>query len=169
MRFHQLAEQLRRFAQKRRQRRGRTWRAQAKHDIERVQGGPALPNGFAKQPPKIVAIDCAGELLLADHESDATSRAFRRRGEQLEMRPVETPACLKQIGKGRRAPKPVALVRADRRSRGQKGDGRAECRAQTASRTRPFARRARRTLRPPILFIRARKPCVRLRRTTEGW
>jgi hypothetical protein len=24
-------------------------------------------------------------------------------------------------------------------------------------------------LRPPAVFIRARKPCVRLRLTTEGW
>lgn len=40
---------------------------------------------------------------------------------------------------------------------------------QTASRARPLARRARRTLRPPTVFIRARKPCVRLRLTTEGW
>jgi hypothetical protein len=29
------------------------------------------------------------------------------------------------------------------------------------SRLRPFARRALITLRPPTLFIRARKPCVR--------
>ena len=40
---------------------------------------------------------------------------------------------------------------------------------QGASRARPFARRAESTVRPPTLFIRARKPCVRLRLTTEGW
>jgi ribonuclease P protein component len=32
-----------------------------------------------------------------------------------------------------------------------------------------LARRAFRTWRPPRVAIRARKPCVRLRRTTEGW
>jgi hypothetical protein len=32
-----------------------------------------------------------------------------------------------------------------------------------------LARRARRTLRPPTDFIRARNPWVRFRRTTEGW
>jgi hypothetical protein len=41
-------------------------------------------------------------------------------------------------------------------------------RIQTPSRTRPFARRARMTARPPRVFMRTRKPCVRLRRTTEG-
>jgi hypothetical protein len=40
---------------------------------------------------------------------------------------------------------------------------------QTASRARPFARRARSTARPPRVRIRTRKPCVRLRRVTDGW
>lgn len=42
-------------------------------------------------------------------------------------------------------------------------------RRQTARRARPLARRARITARPPLVFIRSRKPCVRFRRTTEGW
>lgn len=33
---------------------------------------------------------------------------------------------------------------------------------------RPFARRARITERPPRVFMRTRKPCVLLRRTTDG-
>jgi hypothetical protein len=167
--IRQRTKQLGRFAQQSGQRRRGTWDSQPKHDIERVQGGPALAHGFAKKPPNIIALDCTSELLLADDESDATGRAFRGRREQLEMRPVEPPTCLEQTGKCRRAPKSVALVRAYRQGRGQRGVGCAGCRVQTASRTRPFARRARRTLRPPILFMRARKPCVRLRRTTEGW
>jgi hypothetical protein len=40
---------------------------------------------------------------------------------------------------------------------------------QTAKRARPFARRALITARPPRVFMRTRKPCVRLRRVTEGW
>jgi hypothetical protein len=86
----------------------------------------------------------------------------------LKMSPIEAPPCLEQSGECRRAPESVALVRAYRDGRGQRGASRAGRCAQTASRARPFARRARRTLRPPILFMRARKPCVRLRRTTEG-
>lgn len=39
----------------------------------------------------------------------------------------------------------------------------------TAKRLRPLARRAFKTARPPLVAIRARKPWVRLRRTTEGW
>ena len=39
---------------------------------------------------------------------------------------------------------------------------------QTASRARPLARRADRTLRPPTVFMRARKPCVRARRIFDG-
>jgi hypothetical protein len=40
---------------------------------------------------------------------------------------------------------------------------------QTPSRFRPLARRARMTERPPRVFMRTRKPWVRLRRVTEGW
>ena len=40
---------------------------------------------------------------------------------------------------------------------------------QTARRLRPLARRERITARPPRDFWRTRKPCVRLRRRTEGW
>jgi hypothetical protein len=39
---------------------------------------------------------------------------------------------------------------------------------QALNRARPLARRARSTLRPPRVRLRARKPCVRLRRFTEG-
>jgi hypothetical protein len=39
---------------------------------------------------------------------------------------------------------------------------------QTASRALPFALRALMTARPALVFIRTRKPCVRLRRVLEG-
>src|SRR5690348_7795987 len=42
-------------------------------------------------------------------------------------------------------------------------------RSYTASRLRPFARRLLMTFRPPNVFMRARKPWVRARRTFEGW
>ena len=144
------------------------WGPQPKHDIERVQGRPALAHCFAKKPAKVVTLDRACEQLFSDDESDPTNRAFRGGREQLKMSPVETSTCLEQTRECRCAPEPVALVRAYRDGRAQSGASRAGRRAQTASRVRPFARRARRTLRPPILFMRARKPCVRLRRTTEG-
>jgi hypothetical protein len=34
---------------------------------------------------------------------------------------------------------------------------------------RPLARRAEITARPPRVFMRVRKPCVRARLTLEGW
>ena len=40
---------------------------------------------------------------------------------------------------------------------------------QTASRALPFALRALITARPALVFMRTRKPCVRLRRVLEGW
>lgn len=40
---------------------------------------------------------------------------------------------------------------------------------QTAKRLRPLARRALITLRPPFVFMRTKKPCVRARRVLEGW
>jgi hypothetical protein len=40
---------------------------------------------------------------------------------------------------------------------------------QTASRARPFARRARMTARPPRVRIRTRNPWVRFLFMTEGW
>jgi len=41
--------------------------------------------------------------------------------------------------------------------------------AQTASRLRPLARRALMTARPPLVFMRTKKPWVRARRVFEGW
>jgi hypothetical protein len=58
-------------------------------------------------------------------------------------------------------PQPIA--------RGSRGFN-AGCNAdQTERRARPFARRADNTLRPPTVFMRARKPCVRARRIFDGW
>lgn len=51
---------------------------------------------------------------------------------------------------------------------GSSGGGRRRNVRQTESRARPFARRADRTLRPPTVFMRARKPCVRARRSFDG-
>lgn len=164
----QSSEELGRLAQQCGQSRRGTGDPQPEHYIECVQRRPSLAHRFAKKPPHVVAVDRAGKLLLPNNEAHPADRACRGGREQLEMRSVDSPPRLEQTGKGRGPPEPVALVRADR-GRGQNSNGSAGCGAQTASRTRPFARRARRTLRPPILFMRARKPWVRLRRTTEGW
>jgi hypothetical protein len=36
-------------------------------------------------------------------------------------------------------------------------------------RARPLARRAAITARPPFVFMRTKKPCVRARRVFDGW
>lgn len=41
--------------------------------------------------------------------------------------------------------------------------------SQTLTRARPLARLALRTLRPPLVLMRARNPCVLLRLRTLGW
>src|SRR5947209_1171046 len=43
-----------------------------------------------------------------------------------------------------------------------------EASRQTVSRLRPLARRRFNTFRPPLVFIRSRKPCVFFRRRTFG-
>jgi len=40
---------------------------------------------------------------------------------------------------------------------------------QTANRLRPLARLALMTARPPRVFMRTKKPCVRARRVFDGW
>lgn len=75
--IRQGIEELGRFAQQPGQRRRRTGYPQPKHDIERVQVVPATAHRFAKKPPQVVALDCAGKLLFADDKSDPADRAFR--------------------------------------------------------------------------------------------
>jgi hypothetical protein len=75
--IRQRIEELGRFAQQAGQRRRRTGYPQPKHDIECVQVGPAPAHRFAKEPPQVVALDRAGELLFADDKSDPADRAFR--------------------------------------------------------------------------------------------
>ena len=84
-----------------------------------------LAHCFAKKPTKVVTLDRACEQLFSDDESDPTNRAFRGRREQLKMCPVETPPGLEQTRECWCAPESVALVRAYRNVRGQRGASRA--------------------------------------------
>ena len=76
-RIRQGIEELGRFAQQPGQRLPRTGYPQPKHDIERVQVGPAPAHRFAKKPSQVVALDRAGKLFFADDKSDPADRAFR--------------------------------------------------------------------------------------------
>lgn len=83
------------------------------------------------------------------------------RGDQLQKLGVVPRPSAKERFESLRAAQAIA-GRAAYVARGRNVD-------QTESRARPFARRADRTLRPPTVFIRARKPCVRARRIFDGW
>ena len=80
------------------------------------------------------------------------------RGDQLHIVAITPAPCLEQRVEGAGSGQPVRAEAAQRRGRDQ-----------GVRRARPLARRAESTLRPPMDFMRARNPCVRLRLTTEGW
>jgi len=120
---------------------------------------------FAQPDPKhaadAIAIDRARQRLLADDDPGPAAFARGHGADHLQESTFAAPAAAKHRIEGARAREPVPAASTEH-CRGTSVD-------QGARRARPFARRAERTLRPPTLFIRARKPCVRLRLTTEGW
>ena len=133
----------------------------ANDQIEALNHRARVTQHNAKHPAHAVAIDGARQRLGSDHEPDAPARASRRNRDKLKEFTVAAPARTKNLLEGADAGEPAAATCA--------GHRREPIANQGASRVRPFARRAERTLRPPTLFMRARKPCVRLRLTTEGW
>lgn len=114
---------------------------------------------FADQAADAVSRHCARRQPLRNDQRD--SRTGGRVGEPIQVEPVgaRDPSGPQYRGDRCRAETLVATQTRAARA----------CRQTTPSRARPFARRARITARPPRLRIRTRKPCVRLRRTTEGW
>jgi len=93
--------------------------------------------------------------------ADAAGRLRGRARDQLQVLPVMTGTVpeyrLERAGAAKTIPG------------GPSGRRRSRNERQTASRARPLARRAERTLRPPTVFMRARNPCVRARRIFDGW
>ena len=123
------------------------WRSRS--DIETQCGVAPNPQHLAQHPSEPVAVDGARQLLPADHIANPSGSCWDWRDEQLDSTRVQTAPVVENPRERRWAPQPIRAT-------------------QTARRTRPLARRARRTLRPPTDRIRARKPWVRLRRMTEG-
>ena len=132
--------------------------AHAQDDVEGLDRRTRAAHAFAQPPPQPVAIDSAAHHLARDDVADAARGLCRRRDDQLQERAVVARPSPEQRFERLRAAKAVA----GRRQTGCR-NGR-----QTDSRARPFARRADRTLRPPTVFMRARKPCVRARRIFDG-
>jgi hypothetical protein len=120
---------------------------------------------FAQYPPDAVAIDRVAQDFLPDDVAHAAGRRLGWRGDELQPRAVVASAGAKYRFERANPAEPVTTSAANLRT----GRGRRDCCCdQGASRARPLARRAESTLRPPTVFIRARKPWVRLRLTTEG-
>jgi hypothetical protein len=133
----------------------------AKDDVECVDRRTRRPDRLAQLAPQPIAIDGAAHRLARDDEADAPRRLRGGRRDQLQELGVVPRSPAKERFERLRAAKAVtgeAAVAARVANAGQ-----------TESRARPFARRAERTLRPPTVFMRARKPCVRARRIFDGW
>ena len=106
---------------------------------------------LAQPAPRAVALHRATNLA-SDGKARAP-RAFTRTPEDDQRRSLDSLALLKE-----------------RLELGAAGEpfGTAEPPFYTVSRFRPFARRRFKTFRPPLVFIRSRKPWVFFRRRTFG-
>jgi hypothetical protein len=123
-------------------------------DHEGRMRGRRAPNrtvGLAQAAPCSVSLD--GTPDLPTHGESGASRLVRRSPEYDHRRPINSLAPLEERLKISAASQPFA----PRKPAGQ-----------TVSRFRPFARRRLRTFRPPLVFIRSRKPWVFFRRRTFG-
>src|SRR5262249_39088070 len=132
------------------------------HDhVMSLDPGPSALKRDTQHSPDPVAVDRARKRLVADDESCATTITCSGREDDLQIVAVAPAPTAKHRVECAPPRKPVATARAHHRTAG--------CARQGVRRLRPLARRAASTLRPPTVFILARKPCVRLRLTTEGW
>ena len=104
---------------------------------------------------------------IANHRAAEPSPGGQSEPSRPEVRPSE-PCVEERVGPGG----PVALQRREVLWTGEHHEPRRVMAApvrQTVSRFRPRTRRAARTRRPPVVFIRARKPCSFARWRFLGW
>jgi len=99
------------------------------------------------------AITLHGASNLPTHREPGAARLFRCTPKYDHGRPVYSLALLEERLKISAGGQPLVPTKPA---------------GQTVSRFRPFARRRLRTFRPPLVFIRSRKPCVFFRRRTFG-
>src|SRR2546430_2702591 len=126
--------------------------------LRRAPGGPARGRGLARRPIRFAqaatdAIAVNGTPDLAAHGEAHTTRFDALAPENDRGRPVNVFAPLEERPEVGAGGQPFASREASR---------------QTVSRLRPLARRRFNTFRPPLVFIRSRKPCVFFRRRTFG-
>lgn len=112
---------------------------------------------FARLALEAIAVDGARRDLSARHQTQPGMAEVIGLSGNDEIFPADTAITGKNGDELCGLPQPVCL-----------GQGVCGNRRQTPSRVRPLARRARITALPPRVLMRTRKPCVRLRLTTEG-
>ena len=110
--------------------------------------------GLAQPAPRAVALHRTTNLA-SDSKARAT-RAFTRTPEDDQRRSLDSFALLKERLELGAAGEPFGTAEPPFYP------------VYTVSRFRPFARRRFKTFRPPLVFIRARKPWVFFRRRTFG-
>jgi hypothetical protein len=114
------------------------------------------PHHFAQPPPYAIALHCITDLS-------------RNREADPHRTILSAPPRLYHEGSSRR-PHPARRRTEIRPARQSLHDKAATAAIDHAlSRLRPRARRAASTLRPPLVAIRVRKPCRRLRTNLLGW
>lgn len=122
----------------------------------------AVAKTFAHEAANAVACDRVFRNAPRHRHAEPRFTAFGRAELRLKMRRADTLGFAAQAGKIRR----LAQVGAAGKPRGRHASGFG---AQGMRRLRPLARRALSTRRPPRVFIRARKPCVRACLSLPGW
>lgn len=141
--------------------RSRDGRLEPDHDIDGHPLQPQTPKRFARQALDPVALHTVSGQTLCH---DQTEMPHRFRGLQPVDRKIPaatSPALLEHLLEATGSAEPVDSPES---LRFLENGGK----TQTARRTRPLARRALITARPALVFMRARKPWVRLRLVTEG-
>lgn len=114
------------------------------------------PERFTNQPFAAIAVDCARCHLTSGDDSNACMTRF------VSARAHNKVAACNAQPASQNSLELAAFAQHARSGADRRFD-------QTAKRARPLARRAFSTARPALVFMRARKPCVRLRRVLEGW
>ena len=126
------------------------------HDIvRRSQIAAQLAKHFAHHAFHRRAGNCPGRDAPADDNSQTRRLAARIIPDQDVKEPTLS-SCRERAGEMRPATQPRQARQLGTRL------------CHTARRARPLARRALMTARPPRLFMRTRKPWVRLRRVFDG-
>jgi hypothetical protein len=132
----------------------------AQDHVERLEGRPRGAQHFTQAAAQPVTIYRSRHHFATDDIADAAGRLRGGRCDQLQVTRVVPRAGAENRFERADTAQAVAGIADTRRRRNER---------QTESLARPLARRADRTLRPPTVFILARNPCVRARRSLEGW